>query len=207
MTKISHTLDHTIVQKEFERRAVNRKGLSKVLSTRYPLKENRRFDDIIQNLLFTYLDSSFSQIIEVGVGTGRVAKFFAPRTTSYIGLDFSEKMIITARKSLQKHPNVTFQISDAVNIEYPKQSFDLGVVSLVLKHNSDARAKQIIDNLKKFSSRILLIEHVSGGAGGSNIAIIRSAEWYMKQFEPFKPEVTTLFKRHNDNILFSILSK
>lgn len=197
-------LDPAKVREEFDVRATERSGIDKVLSDRFPSKVNQEFDATIQALLQKHLDTEFGRVLEVGVGTGRLAQFFVPRSDSFLGIDFSEKMLEHARHTLRDEQNVELRHADILDISFEEKAFDLGVVSLVLKHNSDERAIQIIEKLKMCCKKVLLIEHVAGDAEGSDIAIVRSADWYFEKFAPLRPEVSVQFKRHKDNILFAL---
>ena len=200
-------LSPEIVKNEFNRRALVRKGINKVLSSRFSEEVNEKFDLDINSLLRRYFGKKrFSNVIEVGVGIGRLAKFFADRSDRFVGIDFSQEMLAHASHDLQTEKNVELVLSDANTIEFLPHYFDLGIVSLVLKHNSDERAEVLIKKLKKWCRSVLLIEHVSGGASGSKIAIVRPESWYIKKFQPMKAATVKRFKRSEDNIIFCIFN-
>ena len=205
--KRRESLDPDLVRADFDQRVQQRTGIDVVLSNRFSREENEKFDQAIVRLVEKYFkDVSFSKVLEVGVGIGRLARLFAPRTHAFVGVDFSSMMLESAYKLLSCFDNIELQLGDVADFNFGENKFDLGIASLVLKHNNDRRAKQIIENLKKCCSSVLLIEHVTGGAEGSSIAIIRDKDWYLNLFAPeMKPVVTRKFNRHNDKILFTIL--
>ncbi len=199
------TLKPNKVKEEFNFRARSRIGISKVLSTRFSSSVNDKFDADVKALLHKHFSSvHFKNVLEVGVGIGRLAPFFIERADMFFGIDFSEGMLDEASENLSQYKNVELIYGDAVELEFEEGFFDIGIVSLVLKHNSDERALQLIENMKKWCKKILLIEHVSGGAGGSDIAVIRDEQWYIKKFLPRRLKVYTSFKRFNDHIIFCI---
>ena len=202
-------LDPGVVSAEFDQRVLKRRGIDVVLTNRIRPEENEKFDQTVAILIEKHFkDLSFSTVLEIGVGIGRLVRLFAPRTHSFVGTDFSSKMLESARELLSSFDNVELQLGDAVDLNFGENEFDLGIACLVLKHNNDERAKLIIENLKRCCSAILLIEHVTGGDGGSNIAVIRDKEWYLKTFGPkMKPMVTHEFNRYNDRIFFTLLYK
>ncbi len=200
------TLDPEFVKEEFNKRALGRKGIDKVLSARFSHDVNEKFHKYLDNLLKKHFKKKMSNALEVGVGIGRLAEYFSKISDRYVGMDFSVEMLSCASESLHKKgvDNVELILGDVAraNIDFLPKYFDLGVVSLVLKHNNDEQAIKIIERLKKWCKKVLLVDHVSGGATGSNIAIIRDKEWYIKKFKPMNPKVIADFKRAEDNISF-----
>lgn len=192
------------VIKEFNRRAVEKKGIIRVLSDRFSVQINKDFDSECQKLLKKYFTGQNGLILDVGIGIGRLTKYFSKKSTQIVGIDFSEKMLEIANKNLKNKKNLTLICGDIDKANFGNKYFDLGIVSLVLKHNNDARAKKIIKKIKKWCKTILLIEH-TGGSKGSNVAVIRSDKWYLEQFSPMKPVVSHKLKRHQDEIFFCIL--
>ncbi|GEM_PF-3865299 len=198
-------LDPKKVKEEFNLRARRRDGISKVLSNRFSSNINEKFDSDVKELLNkNFRDERFRNVLEVGVGIGRIAPFFVDRCEKFYGVDFSEGMLDEASKNLLKYKNIELIYGNASELEFQKNFFDIGILSLVLKHNNNEQTLKIIKNMKKWCKRILLIEHVSGGSFGSNIAIIRDASWYIKRFSPKKVKLYHPFKRYEDNIIFCI---
>lgn len=192
------------VIKEFDKRATERDGIVTVLSDRFGLELNEEFNETCKNLIKKYLPRKLKNVADVGIGIGRLAKLFSPKSERLLGIDFSNKMLAVANKYLGDQKNVALIYNDAIDIDFLPQYFDLGIVSLVLKHNNNRRAIKIIKKLKKWCEHVLLIEHVSGGIPGSDIAIIRKESWYIDQFKPMKPVVLEKIQRGRDNMMFCI---
>lgn len=192
--------------KEFNKRAVERKGLSKVLSDRFGIQINEEFDHHSNVLIRKYFPHTkkMGNVLDGGIGIGRLAKYFSKISKKIVGIDFSTEMIKVGKEYLKNQKNIAFVHGDIMNSNYKKHSFDLGILSLVLKHNSNTHIKKIIAKMRTWCKCILLIEHVSGGKKGSKIAIIRKDSEYIKLFEPMKPVVIEKFKRGKDHILFCI---
>jgi SAM-dependent methyltransferase len=198
-------LDPRQVQTELNRRALERKGLHKVLSDRFGPEVNERFDQEIHALLEQHFGGRrWGSVLEVGIGIGRLAHFFHGLSGRFVGIEYSKEMFAHASYMLRDLHNTELLYCDATSPELtlPDQGFDLGILSLVLKHNSDRRARELIARLKRWSKEILLIEHVEGGASGSEIALVRPEAWYLEQFQPLGPRVSHRFKRHEDQMLF-----
>jgi ubiquinone/menaquinone biosynthesis C-methylase UbiE len=75
------------------------------------------------------LDSLTSQpvrVLDVGTGTGAVARLVAARLpeAEIEGVDVSERMIEEARR-LSDSPRIRFQVADAEKLPFPDGSFDL----------------------------------------------------------------------------------
>lgn len=80
-----------------------------------------------------------SVILEVGVGTGRVAKEVIERGCSKLtGIDLSPSTIARARENLSSYPNVELVVADAESYTGP-QSFDCAYSVLTFMHIKDKR--------------------------------------------------------------------
>lgn len=84
------------------------------------------------------LDGSQS-VLEIGVGTGRLALRTAPRCSRFTGVDVSPKTIARARENLAHLPNVTLLCGDFLSADFP-QPFDVIFSSLTFMHIEDKRA-------------------------------------------------------------------
>lgn len=85
-------------------------------------------------------------VLEIGVGTGRIAIKVAPNCKSLYGIDISEKTIQRAEENLSTYDNIKLICDDFMSFEFGKQ-FDVIYSSLTFMH---------IDNkltaIKKISS-------------------------------------------------------
>lgn len=106
-------------------------------SDSYDTDENRTRDldrDIVRRRLGGL---RFDSILEIGCGTGKNTAFLAGIGQSVRAVDFSEGMIARAREKVQAE-NVQFSLMDITRRwEFPSESFDLIVCSLVLEHIQD----------------------------------------------------------------------
>ena len=58
-------------------------------------------------------------MLDVGVGAGRTAYFFANLTKEYVGIDYSEKMIKTCQQKFRNYSTkVLFKVCDARSLEF-----------------------------------------------------------------------------------------
>ena len=76
------------------------------------------------------------RVLEIGVGTGRLAARVAPRCASLTGIDISPKTIVRAEENLADHPNIQLICADFLEYE-PAERFDLIYSSLTMLHFAD----------------------------------------------------------------------
>tara|TARA_B100001564_G_scaffold159368_1_gene133961 strand:+ start:1878 stop:2510 length:633 start_codon:yes stop_codon:yes gene_type:complete len=76
----------------------------------------------------------FSNVLELGCGTGKNTQWLITKADKIVGLDFSKNMLNIARKKIQSK-KVTF-INTNLNQEWPvnDNSFDLVTINLTLEH-------------------------------------------------------------------------
>ena len=84
------------------------------------------------------LDGSQS-VLEIGVGTGRLALRIAPGCRHFTGIDLSPKTVARAEENLQHLPNVTLLRGDFHTAEFAT-AFDVICSSLTFMHMADKAA-------------------------------------------------------------------
>lgn len=72
-----------------------------------------------------------SRILDVATGTGKQAFAFAEKGYEVIGIDLSEDMLKVASKK-NKYENVKFEVTDATNMPFEDNRFDVSCVSFAL---------------------------------------------------------------------------
>lgn len=88
-------------------------------SARKMMFEDEVFDEGI-NILF------------VGVGTGADLEFMDTTKMKITAIDFSPDMLKKAKDKFQQNDSFTFLEMDAQNLEFPEETFDVVVASLIL---------------------------------------------------------------------------
>ena len=91
------------------------------------------------------------RMLDIGVGGGRTTRYFAHRVNSYIGIDYSEKMVEACQK---KYPDLEFLLCDVRNMEpFEDNSFDLILFSFngidYISHDDRLKALQEIRRVCK----------------------------------------------------------
>lgn len=87
-----------------------------------------------------------SRVLDLGTGGGeKVLTYFPQNLKEIVGTDFSSEMIKTAKRNLEEsgRKNITFRIMDNLNIDLPKNYFDV-----VVARNTVTDPKQIWEVLK-----------------------------------------------------------
>ncbi len=82
-----------------------------------------------------HLDNTKS-VLEIGVGTGRLAVRTAPICKTFCGIDISPKTVEKAGRNLSKHSNITLICDDFMSFEFT-ESFDIIYSSLTFMHISE----------------------------------------------------------------------
>jgi ubiquinone/menaquinone biosynthesis C-methylase UbiE len=68
-----------------------------------------------------------ARVLDLGVGAGRTTPFLAERASRYVGLDYSEGMLVECRR---RFPDLEFVQADASDLsQFPDASFDVVVFS------------------------------------------------------------------------------
>ena len=78
-------------------------------------------------------------VLEIGVGTGRLAVRTAPECREFFGIDISPKTVKRAKENLKKQTNVTLVCGDFMSYEFGRK-FDVIYSSLTFMHIKDKQA-------------------------------------------------------------------
>ncbi|HPB82917.1 MAG TPA: methyltransferase domain-containing protein [Spirochaetota bacterium] len=95
-------------------------------------RTQRTYDRIIQKII-TRVNTS-DQVFEVAAGTGIISLAVAPHVKSVCGSDISPEMIKVAesKRAAMNIGNVEFSLSNAYDLPYEDESFDVAIASNVL---------------------------------------------------------------------------
>ena len=72
------------------------------------------------------------EVLECACGTGLLSKAIAPRCRSLVATDFAPNMLKHARRGCRAFSNVTFQLADITQLDFPDASFDAVVAGNVI---------------------------------------------------------------------------
>ena len=73
------------------------------------------------------------KVLEIGIGTGRIAVKVAPYCMNLTGIDISPKTIKRAKENLKEHKNISF-VCDDFNVYEFCETFDVIYSSLTMMH-------------------------------------------------------------------------
>ena len=75
-----------------------------------------------------------NRVIEIGCGKGRLTRRLAYLGAQIVALDPDRKLIATAKKDLpgRLSDRVRFKVGSALDLKYPKETFDIAIFSWVL---------------------------------------------------------------------------
>ena len=95
-------------------------------------------------------------VLEIGVGTGRLAVRVAPECREFFGIDISQKTVKRAKENLKKQTNVTLVCGDFMSYEFGRK-FDVIYSSLTFMHIKDKQAAiNKVKTLLNISGRFVL---------------------------------------------------
>ena len=129
---------------------------------------NKNFE-LQEKILIDYLknnvsSSSFSSVLEVGCGFGRITKLLLsnfPHIREYLAIDLSPDQIENAKELIKpaietkgQVPNLTFLVSDIQSLQIQKK-YDLVIASEVLMHILPSEIAEVMSKLISMSN-----EHV-----------------------------------------------
>lgn len=101
------------------------------------------------------LDNSKS-VLEIGIGTGRIAIKTAPFCNHLTGIDISPKTIERAKSNLKQYSNITFINADFMEYEFDSK-FDLIYCSLMFMHIKEKQnAINIVAKLLKSNGKFII---------------------------------------------------
>ncbi|MGB6673986.1 MAG: class I SAM-dependent methyltransferase [Candidatus Nitrosopolaris sp.] len=126
---------------------------------------NKNFE-LQERILIDYLknnvsSSSFSSVLEVGCGFGRITKLLLsnfPHIREYLAIDLSPDQIENAKELIKpaietkdQVPNLTFLVSDIQSFQIQKK-YDLVMASEVLMHILPSEISEVMSKLISMSS-------------------------------------------------------
>ena len=159
------------------------------------MKKDKGAYDRVCEYISSHLDKNMD-VLELACGSGQLSFSLSKHTKTWIGTDFSEKMILEAKKR-GEYENFTFEVADATALSFADEEFDCVLIAnaLHIMPNPDRAMKEIHRVLKPngtlFAPTFLWKE-------GKQRNIIKSLmsisgfkmyqEWNKKQFEDFIEE-------------------
>ena len=102
------------------------------------------------------------KVIDVACGTGAQAFELSKKAEKITGVDLSESMVKFAKSTALKHKinNTEFHICDATNLSLFKNNiFNIATMSLALHQFSPHLHTPILDEMKRVSKKIIIVDY------------------------------------------------
>ncbi len=119
------------------------------------------------------------KVIDVACGTGALSLAMARHAGHVTGIDLSEEMISTARRTAQKRQssNVTFVLLDATDLScYSDNSFDVAVSTLAMHQFDPETGVKVLMEMRRISKRIIIADYNCPLRSGPAAFLARSIE-------------------------------
>jgi SAM-dependent methyltransferase len=100
------------------------------------LEERQRWshNDYYHSFILGQLPAPCRDVLEVGCGTGALARQIAERAETVLGVDLSPEMIRLARDKSRGYKNIEYRLADVLQWEWPCEAFDC-IVSVATLHH------------------------------------------------------------------------
>ncbi len=101
-------------------------------------------------------------VIDIACGTGALSLAMAEKARYVTGIDFSEEMILTARRMAQgrKSETASFELRNATDLScYPDNSFDLAVTSMAMHQFNPETGVKVLSEMNRISRRIIVADY------------------------------------------------
>ena len=119
-------------------------------------------------------------MIEIACGTGVLSLAMAHKAGHVTGIDLSEEMIATARRSAvsRKIGNIRFELLDASRLSgIPDNSYDKAVTSLSMHQFDRDVALKVISEMRRIAQRIIIADYNSPMHKGQAKSLAEAIEW------------------------------
>ncbi|MDF1561125.1 MAG: class I SAM-dependent methyltransferase [Bacteroidales bacterium] len=102
------------------------------------------------------------KVIDIACGTGALSVAMSRHAGHVTGIDFSQGMITTARRTAQRRrvENVSFELLDATDLScYPDLSFDVAVSTLAMHQFEPETAVKVLEEMRRLAKRIIIADY------------------------------------------------
>lgn len=122
-----------------------------------------KLENVVNHLRFFLERIEGDDILDLGCGSGRDAKWFSQKGKNVIGIDLSENLLDIAKK---KAPNAVFKKMDMKNLGFDKERFGGVWASGSIHHISKDEAKTLLKEIQSIlKQQGLLYTSVKKGSG------------------------------------------
>ncbi|WP_462133600.1 class I SAM-dependent methyltransferase [Peptostreptococcus stomatis] len=159
------------------------------------MKKDKGVYDKVCEYIHPYLNRNVN-VLELACGSGQLSFNLSKYTKSWIGTNFSEQMILEARKR-GEHENLTFEVADATSLSFSDGEFNCVVIAnaLHIMPEPDEAMREIYRVLKPngilFAPTFLWKEGNQSKFKKGIMSVVgfkMYQEWNKKQFKDFIEE-------------------
>jgi hypothetical protein len=198
-----------VMEFDWDQRA-ERRGVLAVMSARYPFhrcdSESQKYVDAVEDFIGN--DINEKDVVEVGVGIGRMTEWLVLRAGRLTGLDISQVMIDRNKKRLGDLAKKVTYIKTFAQDYRPSKPHDVAIVSLVLIHNVDKLTfNRLVEAFHRFASTVFLFEHTDVSYQVSNQTRPRTENELLKAFKEYRVERRREYQLFHDNLIFLKLAR
>jgi len=103
-----------------------------------------------------------SKVIDVGCGTGRFSFTISEKASKVVGIDLSNKNILTANQTLQKNPNnkISFLHTNLANLVAQNHHFDYAVMTYVIHEVNSEDRIPLMNEMGKIADKIIIGDYL-----------------------------------------------
>ncbi len=119
---------------------------------------SRQYEDLIEkDVLQKLLSKNYNSFLDLGAGFGRLAPVYKDRSKKATLLDYSDKLLVSAKEKLGKNKNLNFVQGSFYELPFDNDTFDGGCSVRVMHHveDPDTFFKELNRVLKKDAEFIL----------------------------------------------------
>ncbi len=119
---------------------------------------SRQYEDLIEkDVLQKMLSKNYDSFLDLGAGFGRLAPVYKDKAKKATLLDYSDKLLVSAKEKLGKNKNLSFVQGSFYELPFDKDTFDGGCSIRVMHHveDPDLYFKELNRVLKKDAVFIL----------------------------------------------------
>ena len=102
------------------------------------------------------------KVIDIACGTGALSLVMARTAGHVTGIDLSEDMITTSRRTAQRRrvSNVSFRLLDATDLScFSDLSFDVAVSSLAMHQFDPETGVRVLGEMSRLAKRIIVVDY------------------------------------------------
>jgi len=111
-----------------------------------------------QDWLLRHVPHPCERALDIGCGTGSLARALAHRAARVQAIDLSPGMVRAARERSAGHANIEFRVGDFLSLELPRNHFDCIVAVAALHHMPWTRAVEKARESLRAGGRLLIVD-------------------------------------------------